>query len=269
MSTQRFKCVAAAGLMAAVGVVSQVAHAQAFDAVRLSGEPGAGDEGRVGLAVVSGRQYMGSDERRTLVVPTLDYRWANGWFAGITNGVGYRFSSDPQFQYGLRLTGDFGRGENRSDALRGLGDIPARAELGAFFNVQASRQLTFTSSLRYGAGEDHKGLLLDLGAHYGTLIAPQWLWGAGLSATYANRNYTQGYFGITPQQASRSGYAVYEAGAGVRDVRLGSSLTYLINREWAATFALNASSLQGDAKDSPIVRSRSTVNGVFAVGYRF
>jgi outer membrane scaffolding protein for murein synthesis (MipA/OmpV family) len=79
----------------------------------------------------------------------------------------------------------------------------------------------------------------------------------------------QSYFGITPEQSARSGYAVYEPGAGLRDIRLGSSLTYIINRDWAATLAVSASSLQGDAKDSPIVRERNPVTGVLAIGYRF
>ncbi len=256
--------------MAAVGMLwAAAASAQSFDAVRLEGEPEGQGSGRVGLAAIAGHKYLGSDERRYLLLPTIDYRWANGWFAGVGNGVGYRFSSDPRFQYGLRLTPDLGRKEHRSDALRGLGDIPTRAEAGLFFNARLSPELSLSSSLRYGAGHERKGFLFDLGTHYGVMVAPRWRLGASLSATYANRDYMHDYFGITPEQASASGYGVYEAGAGVRDVRLGMSLTYIITREWAATLGVNATSLQGDAKDSPFVRERSPVGGLLAVGYRF
>jgi outer membrane scaffolding protein for murein synthesis (MipA/OmpV family) len=246
-----------------------VAQAQSFDAVRLQGEPSGDGEGRAGLALIAGSKYLGSDERRYLLFPAVDYRWKNGWFAGVGNGIGYRFSSSPQFQYGLRLAADFGRKEHRSDALRGLGDIHARPEAGAFFNVHASRELSFSSSLRYGSGNDRKGALLDLGAHYGLQIAPQWRLGGSLSTTYANRDYMQGYFGITPQQSAASGYAVSELGAGVRDVRLGASLTYIINMDWAVTTAVSATSLLGDAKRSAIVRDSTPVTGVLALGYRF
>ncbi|MCO4094524.1 MAG: MipA/OmpV family protein [Acidovorax sp.] len=65
--------------------------------------------GTVGLAVVAGHEYMGSDERRTRAYPAIDYRWANGWFAGTTNGIGYNFSRQPGVQYGTahdsRLSG--------------------------------------------------------------------------------------------------------------------------------------------------------------------
>jgi MipA family protein len=246
-----------------------LAHAQAFDAVRLQGDPNADGEGRIGLALVAGSKYLGSDERRYLLVPTIDYRWKNGWFAGVGNGVGYNFSNSPQMQYGLRLAADFGRKEHRSEVLRGLGDIDARPEAGAFFNLQMSQALSFSSSLRYGAGNDRRGLLLDVGAHYGLQVAPRWRLGTSLSATYANRNYTQGYFGITPEQSAASGYAVSEVEAGLRDVRAGVSLTHIINRDWAATLAVGATSLQGDAKRSIIVRERTPVNGVLALGYRF
>jgi len=259
-------------LFAALGTFAWAcgaAQAQSFDAVRLQGEPSGEGEGRVGLALIAAPRYLGSDEHRYLLFPAIDYRWKNGWFAGMGNGVGYRFGTSPQFQYGLRLAADFGRKENRSDALRGLGDIQARPEAGAFFNVHASRELSFSSSLRYGSGNDRKGLAVDLGAHYGLQLAPQWRLGSSLSATYANRNHMQGYFGITPEQSATSGYAPYELGAGVRDVRLGASLTYIINLDWAVTAAVSATSLLGDAKRSPIVRDSTPVTGVLALSYRF
>ena len=266
MPRSRFSLFAAAGALAGA---CGVAQAQGFDAVRLQGEPGSEGEGRAGLALIAGSKYLGSDERRYLLLPTIDYRWKNGWFAGVGNGIGYRFASSPQFQYGLRLAADFGRKEHRSDVLRGLGDISARPEAGAFFNMFVSRELSFSSSLRYGAGNDRKGLQLDLGAHYGVQLAPQWRLGGSLSTTYVNRHYMQDYFGITPEQSLRSGYAVSQVEGGVRDVRVGASLTHFINRDWAITGALSATSLQGDAKRSVIVRERNPVTGVLAVDYRF
>lgn len=246
-----------------------VAQAQGFDAVRLQGEPSGDGEGRAGIALIAGSKYLGSDERRYLLLPTVDYRWKNGWFAGVGNGIGYRFASSPQFQYGLRLAADLGRKEHRSEVLRGLGDISARPEAGAFFNMQLSRDLSFSSSLRYGSGNDRKGLVLDVGAHYGLQLAPQWRLGAGVTTTYVNREYMQGYFGITPEQSARSGYAVSQVGAGVRDVRVGASLTHFINRDWALTGALSATALQGDAKRSVIVRESTPVSAVLALGFRF
>lgn len=245
------------------------ARAQAFDAVRLYGAAADRNGGTLGLAVVAGHEYMGSDERRTRAYPAIDYRWANGWFAGTTNGVGYNFSRQPGTQYGVRLTADFGRDESRSAVLRGLGDVDARPELGAFYNLQPTSNTFLTSSLRYGAGQGRDGLLMDLGAGVTAQVAPAWRMGAGVAATWANAAYTQSYFGVDAAQAVRSGRSVYTASAGVRDVRVSVSATYAITPRASATAALSYSRLQGDAGSSPIVRDRAGVNGVLAVAYAF
>ena len=250
-------------------VMASGAHAQAFDAVRLYGAAADRDGGTVGLAVVAGHAYMGSDERRTRAYPAIDYRWASGWFAGTTNGVGYNFSRQAGVQYGVRLTADFGRDESRSAVLRGLGDVDARPEIGAFYNLQPTAHTFLTSSLRYGAGQGRDGLLLDLGAGLNAQVAPAWRLGAGVAATWANAAYTQSYFGVDAAQAARSGRGVYTAGAGVRDVRVSVSATYAITPRASATAALSYSRLQGDAARSPIVRDRAGVNGVLAVAYAF
>lgn len=260
------------GLVLALGVVAGaaagVAHAQSFDSVRLDGPDGEG-HGRVGVAAIASHRYLGSDERRYLLLPTVEYRWANGWFAGVGNGIGYRFGSSPQLQYGVRLAADFGRKESRSEVLRGLGDIPRRPQAGVFLNWHPSRELGFSSSLRYGSGEDRDGLVADFGVQTGTQLAPRWRLGLGLGATWVNRAWMQSYFGITPEQSARSGYAVSTVDGGVRDVKLSTSLIHFINRDWAATLVVSATSLQGDAKDSVIVRERNPVSAVLALGYRF
>ena len=225
--------------------------------------------GTVGAVAIAGHQYMGSNERRTSALPLLDYRWANGWFVGTTNGVGYMFDSAPNMQYGVRLTGDFGRNESRSTVLTGMGDIKARPEIGAFFNYLPTREVFLTSSLRYGSGTDRKGMLLDLGAGYAIQLTPQWRAAVGVAATVVNRELMQDYFGVTAAQAASSGHAVYTAGAGLRDVRVNLSVNYFITSAWTLTGAVTAASLEGDAKNSPIVRERKSVQGILALGYRF
>lgn len=250
-------------------VFAPAAIAQAFDVVRLYGASRPDNGGTVGAALIAGRQYQGSDERRTLLVPLLDYQWKNGWFAGTTNGLGYNFSRRRDMDYGVRLTADLGRKESRSNALRGLGDVDARPELGVFYNYSLSQSLALTSSLRYGSGKDSNGAVLDAGAAYSIVLAPQWRLGLGVSATLANAKYMQSYFGVTPAQAATSGYAAYTAGAGLRDVRASAALTYSVNPRLAITTALSASTLQGDAKDSPVTRKRNNATGIVSVSYAF
>lgn len=256
-------------LAGCIALAAPSAFAQAFDAVRLYGAAPGKDGGTVGAAVVATYEYQGSDKRSTLVIPVLNYQWANGWFASVTNGIGYNFSDSPQLQYGLRLTADKGRKENRASALRGMGNVDGAAEGGAFFNYSFTEGLFLTSSVRYGSGVRHKGLVVDLGAGYLTEIAPQWHLAAGVGVTLANANYLQSFFGVTTAQAAKSGYAAYSPGAGVRDVRANVALSYSIAPRTSVTAAITVNSLLGDALDSPIVRKRTSGLGVVGISYAF
>jgi MipA family protein len=245
------------------------AFAQAFDAVRLSSAAPGQSGGSVAGAVIAAYEYQGSDQRRTLVLPILSYQWANGWFAGVTNGIGINFSGSSQMQYGLRLTADVGRKESRTNALRGMGDIDPAAEAGAFFNYFFPQGLFLTSSVRYGAAVNNKGLVVDLGAGYSTAITPSWRLTAGTGITLTNARYMQSYFGVTNAQSAASGYAVYSAGAGARDLRANMALSYSIDQKTSVTAALSASSLLGDAKKSPLTRKRTSETAIVAITYAF
>jgi len=256
-------------LGAILAAASPFAQAQAFDAVRLFAVPAGDGEGLVGLAVIAGHQYLGSDERKTMVLPALSYQWKNGWFAGVGNGIGYKFDSPPNMQYGLRVTVDLGRDANDAVALTGMGDIDVRPEVGGFFNYFITPEWFLTSSFRYGSGNDRNGSQTDVGIGWSSQVAPQWRLGLGLAATYVNSKYMQAFYGVTAAQSASSGYAEYTPGAGWRDVRGSASLTYFFDAEWSLTGAITVRALQGDAKASPIVNEDLPVSGVLAISYKF
>lgn len=226
------------------------------------------DGGRAGIAVLGGYEYLGSDEPRTLALPVLEYNWANGWFAG-TQGVGRQWASGQDLQYGLKLGFDFGREESRSGALRGLGNIDPSAEWGGFVRYALGNGFAAKTSLRAGSGVDNKGVLWDLGLEYGQALGADWRLGSEVSATYADANYLQSFFGVTPRQAAASGYPVYRPASGLRDVSARISLTYILTPQWAVTGGLRHTSLMGDAKDAPMVRRTSSTTSLLALTYAF
>jgi outer membrane scaffolding protein for murein synthesis (MipA/OmpV family) len=245
------------------------AQAQAFDAVRLFAVPAGEGQGLVGLAAAAAHEYLGSDERRTVVWPSFSYQWTNGWFVGTGNGVGYKFRSPANMQYGLRLTLDLGRDEDDAAALAGMGDIDMRPEIGAFFNYFITDDWFLTSSFRYGAGNDRDAAQTDIGLGWSSPVAPQWRVGLGVAATYVNSQYMQAFYGVSAEQSASSGYAVYTPGRGWRDVRGAASLTYAFNPEWSLTAAVTLRALQGEVKASPIVTEDLPLSGVLAVNYLF
>jgi MipA family protein len=256
-------------LAACIILAAPAAFSQAFDAVRLYGAAPGQDGGTLGLAVIAGTEYQGANERRTLVLPVLDYQWSSGWFAGVTNGVGYNFGGHSKAQYGLRVTADLGRKQSRSDALRGLGDIEPAAEVGVFFNYLLPLDFFVTSSLRYGSGNDERGVLLDVGSGYSLALSPRWRVGLGAALTVANAEYMQSYFGVTSAQAASSGYRTYTPSAGVRDVRANVAVTYQFHQHLSLTTGLSVSTLGSEAKDSPLTRKSSSASSLFALAWAF
>lgn len=251
----------------AFAILPSAVMAQASDSVRLNSAPPGKDGGNIGLAVIIGKQYQGSDERRTMVLPNLEYQWANGWFAGVRNGVGYNFSKDPSLQYGARVTVDFGRKENRSIALKGMGDIQTKAKLGAFLNYSLSPEFMLTSGFRTGGSGS--GSVLDLGFSYSTKLNEQMRLSAGAGLTWGNAEYMQTNFGVNSVQALRSGYRQYSPGAGISDARLQLALSYKVAPQTSVIASVSSSMLSSEAKSSPIVRKANSVTGLLGVAYAF
>ncbi|MCZ8294219.1 MAG: MipA/OmpV family protein [Hylemonella sp.] len=249
--------------------LSPFVGAQGFEAVRLAPLPPGQDGGRLGAFFIAGTAYRGSDERRNLLLPAIDYQWSNGWFAGVGNGLGYNASPSPELQYGPRLTVDLGRDEGRSEALRGMGSIDTQPELGVFFNRLWGPRLAFTSSLRQGAGTQRRGLVLDLGTSYGVPLGMQTRLSLGLGAHWANADYMQDYFGVTPAQSATSGYAVASPGAGWRNVGMNVSLSRRLDKETSVFAGIAFNQLLGDARESALTRRSAALTGVVGLAYAF
>lgn len=225
--------------------------------------------GVVGAVFISGSEYQGSNKSRLQVLPIIEYQWSNGFFAGVTNGLGYNASSSPDLAYGARVTLDFGRKESRSLDLRGLGDVSMRPEFGAFFNVTPAADITLNSALRFGNGDNRDGLLVDIGASWSTLIGQRMRLSTSAAATWANSKYQQSYFGVNTKQSLQSAYRVYTPDAGLRDARIGLSLSYRLTPTWGLTSVITHTELMGDAKRSPIVRDRGVTSAVLALSHSF
>jgi MipA family protein len=245
------------------------ASAQPANQGDFTGSEQAREGGKVSISVASNADYSGGDGPRASVVPSIEYQWANGWFAGTNRGVGYNFSKDPALQYGLGLGLDMGRRESATGALAGMGSIDPKLELGAFVNYSMDRNLRLTSLLRYGSGESGRGATANFGVNYSVDIAPQWRLGLGASATWANSQYMQSYFGVNAIQSQQSGHAVYSPSSGISEVTTSLNLSYQLTPKISLSGGFKASNLVGDSKNSPIVTKSQNSTGSLSVGYAF
>ncbi len=208
-----------------------------------------------GLAAGWTPRYLGSDEHRLGALPLVQARWASGAFAGI-GGIGWRFSLADDLSASVRLGADFGRRESASDALRGMGDVDPRAELGLALSWRLWGPVALTAGVRAGSGEARTGLLADVGLRGAIPLGPGHRLVLGATATHANGPAVRSLFGVTAAQATTSGYEVYTPQSGWRDVSLNLGWGWQMRPDSSLLLGISSRHLLGDAAASPIVRQR-------------
>jgi MipA family protein len=235
-----------------------------------------GIEATVGLGVISAPKYEGSKDNRVSPFPLLDvnFNW-NGLSVG-TKGIEWKFIDKPVV-LGLTIGFDGGRKDKESkgflssgsDYLRGMGDIDTTVEYGLSISGEPLG-LPITAALRKApSGKGHGGTLLDLGAYIPFELVEGISTGVSVSTTYADKKYTQAYFGVTPAQAANTNFAVYTPDAGFKSASLGLDASYNLTKNWIVNGGVTASRLLGDAAKSPIVQRKSGASAVLSFGYKF
>jgi outer membrane protein len=229
----------------------------------------------LGAAVLTGPAYLGSDERKSRALPQIAARWRNGWSVGLggpggAGGISYRFASNSALSWGLRLGLDRGRDESDADALRGMGDIKAAARVRRFRQLctdarrapgrvgarwqwqrprrRARRSERARHAAGFAVGAPERQPHDDLGQHP--------------SHAEPVRRYP-------PTSPLGSGYALYTASSGVRDVALQVGGIVALRADTSLFLGVTGRSLFGDAKDSPLVRQRTAASALASVAVRF
>ncbi len=250
---------AAAGMGVAVGAMAQ--------SVEGDGSPAADSRFMLGAAVAYAPRYEGSDEYKARGLPLINYR--NGrFFAGTLGGIGYNFSPSPDWSYGPLLSYRFGRDQDDSDRLRGLGDVDGGADLGGFVRWNL-RPFFLHATVRKGIGGNVSGTTAKFGAGYAISLSPSDRLVFDASVDWADAAVMQAYFGVTPTQSARSGLGVYKANAGVRRYAIGVVWTQSYSPQWFSTVGVTAWRLGHEAAASPITVDRNASMVSASVGYRF
>lgn len=236
--------------------------------------------GAVTLVASRSPDYLGARDSGTSLRPGFLLTWgrvtlsSGGGFAAVrqdkvVRGLGIELARTEQLHVSLGLRFDGGRSEADSPALKGMGDVKStvRARVGAgwqfdpFWRVEGS----WTVDAFHRGG----GNLVEL-----TLEREQWIaertqlsWGTSL--TLGGPRYLQTYFGVTPEQAARTGYAPYDPSLGLRDVAAFVSLKTDLGAHVVVMGALSVSRAFGPAADSPLVVRPTGWGLTTGLGYRF
>lgn len=252
-----------------------------------------------GVGIVSSPDYPGASERRLRGQPLIQLQWSNGIFvSGMSAGM--HLSSRPSIEFGPLLAIQSGRNEGgmRNEAgdvgaeqglgepgrfvgngiimpeapegLKGMNDVKARLQGGAFFNYYLTPGVRLTNSVLYGAGNERDGLIWNAAVQR---LAPaiggrhRFSWSAGMNVV--NRRYNAAFFGVTEGEAPASGYEVYAPRAGVKDVYVGAGWNVALSPSWMITSSARFSGLVGDARRSPLVQRSTNLTVSTGLAYRF
>ncbi|WP_394788535.1 MipA/OmpV family protein [Rhodoferax sp.] len=228
-----------------------------------------------GLGLVSQPKYPGSGDTKTSVLPMLSANYGRYFIggvpgAGVPAGVGAYLVQDAHWRVGVGLGINLDKPRKQSDSARlnGLGDIDATT-LGSVFASYSDSWWKVGGNVITDLGGKDQGtrVSFDLEAKYSPMDRLMLTAGPGL--TWADGKYTQTFFGVDAGQSARSGLASYTAQSGINSVSFNLGASYQLTSQWGLGARFSASSLRGDAADSPITEKKSqNTFGVFA-NYRF
>lgn len=235
----------------------------------------------IGLVGSYAPEYAGAERSRFRVGPGFYLRWGRFSFAtrsgfatrsaepGARGGLRIDLSPNDRWRVGLGLRYDFGRQEASSDALRGLGNVPStlRVRLGTSYRLDDGWSVGGSLTVdAFGRGGGNQG---DVSMGKAWALTPATSLAAGFGLGFAGDRYMQSYFGVTPAQAARTGYPVFEPRSGLRDVSLSVSGRTELAHPWALFYGASASRLLGPAAASPLTRQPGSWGVNAGVVYRF
>jgi outer membrane scaffolding protein for murein synthesis (MipA/OmpV family) len=234
--------------------------------------PEAGRRPRFGVAVGAvasiGPEFAGSSRIGFNLQPGLALRWGRVSLASRSafavrgeggtaqGGLRVELLRSERWRSSLGLRWDSGRDEDSAVELEGLGDVRAtlraRLSLGYRFDEGWRAGASFTNDI-LGRGGGWTG---EFSLGRDTRLSDATGLGASLTLGLAGRRWQQAYYGVTPEQAARTGYAVYTPGTGLRELGLGLSARTELGSGWALFYGASVSRLVGPAAASPLVTER-------------
>ena len=184
-------------------------------------------------------------------------------------GLGVDLARGDAFDLSLGLRMDSGRDESSSPALAGLGDVKRtlRARIGGSWRFAPGWQLS--GNWTVDAFARGGGNLADLKLQHDWQLAPHLSLTSSAAVALGGDRYMQTWFGVTPEQSTRSGYPVYEPNLGLRDLSLALALRAEVGHHWVFIGGPGYTRMLGPAAKSPLVQRRSAWSASAGVGYRF
>ncbi len=254
--------VAAGPALAQTGLAPQAAPAV--------GAPGI-DRWRVaiGAGLLYSPDYLGSNEWRTmpLIAPEIRAPF-DSFYLSFRDGLGVTLLRDGAFSAGAVARWRFGRDQDDSDALAGMGDIRPSGEAGGFLRYSDGTWLA-SAELRYAFG-GFSGLVADARLDRVFRVRDDLIGSTGPRLSWGGSGFAETYFGVSPDQSARSRYPVFQP-SNYWFGAVAAGATWLISDRWSAIAFGEVGQIFGDVADSPLVKNGNATQAIvgLTLAYRF
>lgn len=219
----------------------------------------------LGVAGIHAPAYQGADKYRTMPFPVIDLKRGR-FYANPRRGVGWSLADGDTVSVGAGMT--FVPGYRRRDAPAGIGRLKNGAGARVSADLRTGMVLASLGATKVLSG-GVDGALIDASLAWPLRLSPRLTLMPSIGATWADRKYNDTYFGVSAAQALASGLPAYEAGRGIKDLSASLGAMYRLNDRITLGATASVSSLQGDAKDSPIVADLTQPALFLSAAYRF
>jgi len=222
----------------------------------------------VGAAAGMAPDYQGSDDYKFVGAPFFKFTfWGQRYAQLLGTELTVNLINDPVLRFGLSVNYRPGRNDDVDDpVVAKMEEIDDTAEMGAFIGAQfidkSNPRHRFTATLDFlgDVGNVYNGYNVTLSARYWYPISMPIDLSIGASATYADDNYMQTYFGVSQEDSIRSGLRVFNASSGIKDFTVSPAVVYHLSKQWHVGAGLRYQRLLDDAENSPVVRDRGSAD---------
>jgi outer membrane scaffolding protein for murein synthesis (MipA/OmpV family) len=172
----------------------------------------------------------------------------------------------PTLRYGGNRTGDVG-----DDVVEKLGKLKSGFEGGVSFGVRYRRilhpydSLSLGGSVRWDLSGRHGGATYGASLSYTSPLSKAQILGLQIAASFADDDYADYNYSVTPAGSLASGLPVYKAKGGLKELNVGAFTARDLSGDFRdGGFALGVGALygrlQGSAAETPITSIRGTAD---------
>ncbi|NVD45741.1 MipA/OmpV family protein [Qipengyuania atrilutea] len=247
-----------------------------------------GDWVTIGIGASYGPSYDGSDDYVVSVLPVVQGSVSGIDISPRAGGLALDFvpnsGAGPNIDAGVAARIRRNRASNIEDpVVESLGELDTAIEVGPTVGIgfpavlNPYDTLSFTVDAKWDVADAHDGVVLSPSATYFTPLSRAAFASLSLSAEYADDDFAEYYFTVSPSDAAISGLPQFDADGGFNKASVTLLSGYDLSGDatdggFAVLALVSYSHMLGDAKDTPFTSVRGDADQYFVgagIGYTF